>query len=235
MAHENYGHRARLRKRMMKEGLDGFQDHEVLEFLLFQSVPRKDTNKLAHVLLNKFGSFAAVLNASPDQLMMVDGISEVTACNLAMLKEVFVRYHRSQAHTFNLKNLQSIIKYAHKLTEDNYCEKLVVVYVDNATNYLYSDEFTSHSLDKVNVEIKQIVATAMRTNASGVILFHCHIKGVCQPSDADKNFTKQLFVALASMNMVVLEHIIFNNTGEHFSFYEAGLMTEIESHYKKTF
>ena len=88
MAHVNDGHRQRLRERMQKEGLDGFQDHEILELLLFQSVPRKDTNKLAPTLLARFGSLYNVLNSSPEQLMLVNGVSIVTACNLSMLKEV---------------------------------------------------------------------------------------------------------------------------------------------------
>lgn len=120
MAHENNGHRARMRQRMMKEGVDGFQDHEVLEFLLFQYLPRRDTNKMAHNLLDKFGGFAGVLNADPKQLECIEGISDVTACNIAILKEVFVRYRRSQAQTINLGSLSAIIQYARKLTEDNY-------------------------------------------------------------------------------------------------------------------
>lgn len=235
MAHENNGHRERLRARMMKEGLEGFQDHEVLELLLFQYLPRKDTNKIAHNLLSKFGSFYGVLNASPDKLMTVEGISEVTACNLSMLKEVFVRYRRSQAQTFNLGSMTSIIKYAHKIMEDNYCEQLVVVYVDHATNYLLREEFTSHSTDKVNVEIKQIVSAAMRTNAAGVVLFHCHVKGVCQPSKADVDFTQQLISVLAPLDIVVLEHMIFNNNNELYSFYKEGLLQQLSANYKKAF
>lgn len=235
MAQENNGHRERLRERMMKEGLDGFQDHEVLELLLYQYIPRKDTNKLAHILLNKFGSFAGVLNAKPEQLMTINGISEVTACNLAMLKEVLVRYRRSQARTFNLGSMDSITRYARMIATDNYCEKLVIVYLDHCTNYLFSDEFTSHSIDKVNVEIKQIVSSAMRTNAAGVILFHCHVKGTCQPSKADVDFTQQLLRALAPLDLVLLEHIIFNNANEYYSFYEHGLIAEFETQYKKVF
>ena len=235
MAHENVGHRARLRERMMKEGFDGFQDHEVLEFLLFQFLPRQDTNKIAHTLLNKFGSFAGVLNADPKQLMTVEGVSNVTAGNIAVWKEIFVRYRRSQAQTINLTGTSAIIQYARKLTEDNYCEKLVVVYLDHATNFLYADEFTSGSIDRVNVEIKQIAASAMRTNAAGVMLFHCHVNGVCQPSRADIDFTSQLMLALKPLDMVVLEHIIFNNAGGYYSFYTEGLLTELEDKCKKVF
>lgn len=235
MAQENSGHRARLRERMIKEGLESFQDHEVLELLLFQYIPYKDTNKLAHNLLKKFGSFAGVLNATPDQLMMVDGVSKVTACNLSMLKEVLVRYRRSQARTVNLSSMESIIRYARRLTEDNYCEKLVVVYVDHGTNYLYADEFTSHSPDKVSVEIKQIIASAMRTGAAGVILFHCHIRGACEPSKGDLEFTRQLHTALASLNLVMLEHLIFNDKNDCYSFFAEGLIAEMNKNFKQTF
>ena len=235
MAHENYGHRARLRQRMMKEGLKNFQDHEVLELLLFQYLPYKDTNKIAHNLLNKFGSFFGVLEASPEQLMTIDGISEVTACNIAVLKEVFARYRRSGSQKINLGSMQAIIKYAYTLMEDATCEKMVVVYLDHATNFKYSEEFTSGKVDKVNVDAKQIVSTALRLNAGGVILFHCHVNGVCQPSVADKEFTKQLFVALASIEVVLLEHIIFNGTNEYFSFFKEGLIKELSDKYKDNF
>ncbi|MCH5160039.1 MAG: RadC family protein [Clostridiales bacterium] len=235
MAHENKGHRARLRARIMKEGLDGFQDHEVLEFLLFQFLPYKDTNKIAHNLLNSFGSFSEVINASPEQLMTVKGVSEVTACNLTILKEVFVRYRRADLNKVNLKDSGDIIKYARSLVEDNYCEKLVVVYLDHGTKYKFSEEFTSGKIDKVNVETKDIVSTAVRVNAAGVMLFHCHVNGLCQPSEADKEFTKQLFIALASIDVMLLEHVIFNGSDQFFSFYQEGLIQEISAKYRESF
>ena len=235
MAHENDGHRARLRERMMKEGLDGFQDHEVLELLLFQYLPYRDTNKIAHNLLSKFGSFAGVLDASPEQLMTVNGISQVTACNIAMLKEVYARYRRSQAKKINLASMDSIAKYARSIVAVNYCEKLVVVYVDHATNFKYSEEFSSGKIDRVDVDVSQIMSTAMRVNAAGVALFHCHVKGVCRPSVADKEFTKQLFIALASIQVVIIDHVIFNGDEEYFSFYKEGLFDEFTQKYRELF
>ena len=234
MAHENNGHRARLRERMLKEGLGGFQDHEVLELLLFQYLPYKDTNKIAHNLLNKFGSIAGVLNASPEQLMTVDGISQVTACNLAMLKEVFQRYKISESKKVSLQGLSSIVKYAQLLIADSYTERLVVVYVDNGTNFLYREEFSSDNAELVNIDSKKIVTTAMRVNAAGVILFHCHVKGTCKPSDADRRFTEKLYFALASINLVLLEHMIFNATGEHYSFFQNDDIAQMAQKYIKT-
>ncbi len=232
MANVNEGHRARLRQRMIKEGLSGFQDHEVLELLLFQYLPRKDTNKLAHDLINKFGSFANVLDATPAQLMTVKGISETTACNLAVLKEVWQRYRRNSAEKISLCKLSSIIQYAQQLMAESYSERLVVVYVDAATNFLLSEEFTSESKQEVNVDMKKIIASAVRANAGGVMLFHCHVDGPCVPSDADIVFTEKLYVTLANMGIVLLEHLIFNNKEEYYSFYKEQYLQKFAEKYR---
>lgn len=220
MQHPNEGHRQRLRQRMIKEGLTNFQDHEVLEMLLFQFLPRRDTNKLAHNLLNKFGSFYNVLNASPTQLMEVDGVSELTACNIAVLKEVFVRYKKSSLSKISLAGLASVLEYSRELMTGNYVEKLVVVFVDNATNFLLSEEFCSDDSKRVNADIKKIVSSAVRCNAAGIILFHCHVDGPCTPSNEDFEFTQRLFTTMININIVVLEHLIFNNKGEYYSFFQ---------------
>lgn len=235
MAHENDGHRARLRERMLKEGLSSFQDHEVLEMLLFQYLPRHDTNKIAHRLLDKFGSFSAIFDASPDKLMMVDGISKVTACNIAMLKEVWLRYKQGASTKIELNSLASIIKYAQLLIADSYTEKMVVVYVDHSTNFVYKEEYSSNSADSIDIDVKKIVITATRTNAAGVLLFHCHPKGVCTPSDADVVFTEKMYFTLASINIMLLEHIIFNANGDYYSFYKEGLISDISEKYYKAF
>ncbi len=234
MVNVNEGHRARLRQRMMKEGLHGFQDHEILELLLFQSLPRKDTNKLAHDLLNKFGSLSNVLDASPSQLQTVKGISEVTACNLAMLKEVWLRYKASAAQKRSMSKLSSIVQYSKELVAESYVEKLVVVFVDNATNFIVSEVFTSDSTQEVHIDLKKIISSAVRSNAAGVILFHCHVNGVCQPSAADIAFTEKMYVTLANLNIMLLDHFIFNNTDDYYSFYQQGKMSEIAENYRRT-
>ena len=234
MAHENDGHRSRLRKRMMKEGLSNFQDHEVLEMLLFQYLPYRDTNKIAHNLLAKFGTFAGILNATPEQLMTVKGISEVTACNLAVLKEVWLRYKRSEAQKISLAGAQSIIKYAETLIAESYTERLVAVYVDNATKFIYQDEFTSDSTRQLAIDSKTIVASAMRVGAAGVMLFHCHVDGECNPSVEDFRFTEKLLFALASINVVLLEHIIFNHNGDNYSFFRSGDMEKLQQKYNNS-
>ena len=235
MASVNDGHRNRMRERMMKEGMSGFKDHEVLEVLLYGYLPRKDTNKIAHLLLEKFGSFSNVLNASPQQLMTVEGISEVTACGISVLKEVFARYKESLAKkTTELKDLASIIKYAQMLMAESSVEKLVVVYVDHSARYLMKEELTSESIDSVAIDMRNIVTSAIRCSAGGVVLFHCHVRGKCLPSQEDISFTEKLFFALAGINVSLLEHIIFDTQGNYYSFFEEKQMHKIIEKYNQT-
>ena len=234
MAHENDGHRARLRQRMMKEGASGFQDHEVLEMLLFGPIPRKDTNKLAHNLISQFGGFSGVFNASAEQLKLVKGVSDVTACHLAIIKEAFYRYRVDEHKKVQISGLSSIIQYVFATISESVYERLVVVYVDGATNYIMQEEFTSDSTHHVSVNTKSIVTTAMRLNAHGVVLFHCHSSAPCEPSNEDVNFTETLFFALAALDIAVLDHLIFNRQGNYYSFHSHGIMDKMTEKYNKT-
>ncbi len=235
MQNINNGHRNRLRQRMQKEGLSTFQDHEVLELLLFQCIPRRDTNKLAHQLLDAFGSFAGILDASPQQLMTIDGISEVTACFLSSLKEIWQRYKKSNAERPSLGTVADIVRYTHVLISESYVEKLVVAYVDFQSRFLAKDEFTSNEVDTVNFDTKQIISTALRVNAAGVMLFHCHPKGVCAPSKADTEFTRSMLYMLGALNIPLLEHIIFNDQGQHYSYFNSGLLKELSYEFATKF
>lgn len=232
MAHVNDGHRQRLRERMLKDGLEGFQDHELLELLLFQSVPRKDTNKLAHTLLSSFGSLYNVLNAQPDELMMIKGVSQVTACNLSMLKEVWRRYKRGEREKLDLRDITDIIKFAKLMVAESYAERVVVVYVDRGTKFLFSEEYAAdEDTQVVHLDIKKIVSGAVRLKAGGVLLFHCHTEGDCKPSASDVRFTQKLLYALSGLEIVLLEHLIFAPEGEYYSFFKEGDLDNMLNEY----
>ena len=98
---EHDGHRKRLKARFIKSGLDDFEPHNVLELVLFYSVPRKDTNPIAHRLINRFGSLSAVLDAKPEELMKVDGITENTAVLISMLPAIARKYLEDKVEVVN--------------------------------------------------------------------------------------------------------------------------------------
>ncbi|MBQ3500307.1 MAG: hypothetical protein IJA70_02625, partial [Oscillospiraceae bacterium] len=98
---EHDGHRKRLKARFMKTGLDDFEPHNILELLLFYSVPRKDTNPLAHRLVNRFGSLSGVFDAGPEELMKVDGITENTAVLISMIPQLARKYLEDKSDAVN--------------------------------------------------------------------------------------------------------------------------------------
>lgn len=235
MTNVNEGHRARMRRRMIEEGFHGFEDHEILEILLYQFIPRKDTNKIAHKLLNKFGSFANVFDASPKQLQSVEGISEVTACSLSLQKELWQRYRASTLQKKPMAKLSSILHFAKELIAESYVEKLVAVFVDHATNFISSEEFTSEDPQCVHVDMKKFIMATINSNAAGVLLFHCHVHGICKPSAADNVFTERVFASLANIDVVLLDHLIFNDSSEYFSYHQSGILTRIGEHYRSPY
>ncbi|MBF0190444.1 MAG: hypothetical protein HQL99_04760 [Magnetococcales bacterium] len=93
----HHGHRQRLRRRFLEEGLEGFEDHQVLELLLFNVLPRQDTNALAHLLLKRFGGLSAALEADPSDLAAIPGVGEAAAAFLSLIPPVTRRYLEDQA------------------------------------------------------------------------------------------------------------------------------------------
>ena len=94
------GHRQRLKERFLKEGLDNFNELQVLELLLFYCIPRQDTNPIAHALLDRFGSLAQVLEAPASELLKVPGIGEGTATFLPLMSSLCRYYlvHRTSSN-----------------------------------------------------------------------------------------------------------------------------------------
>ena len=89
-------HRKRVKENFRKGGLDGFQPHNVLEMLLFYSIPRRDTNEIAHMLINEFGSLAGVFDAPIEALTNVEGIGLESATLIKFIPEIFKVYEASK-------------------------------------------------------------------------------------------------------------------------------------------
>ncbi|MCM1368706.1 MAG: hypothetical protein NC184_07875 [Roseburia sp.] len=85
------GHRQRMRESAKRDAeLDSFSDVELLEMLLAYFVPRKDTNPVAHALLDKFGTLLAVFRAPKDELYKIPSITHRAADLISMLSAVYM-------------------------------------------------------------------------------------------------------------------------------------------------
>ena len=203
------GHRARMKARFLENGFKGFEDHEVLEFLLFYAVARRDTNELGHALLARFGSLHRVLDAPISELTKVEGIGEHTAVLLKTLPEVCRRYRLSKLK--NQKNMETLDNIGAFLVE-HYMplshEQVTMLLLDNRQQMISFEILHSGSVNSSDINIRRIVEIALSKNAASVVLAHNHPSGNLVPSDSDIATTKMIMSALRPIDLRLREHIL---------------------------
>jgi len=217
------GHRARLRRRFVEEGLDAFEDHQVLELLLFFAIPRRDTNELAHLLLRRYGSFASVLEADPLDLASSEGIGEAAATLLSLVPALTRRYSvgraRQARHTLSTSEraAEFLVPFMAGRTE----EVFYVVCLDTQCRVIVPALVSEGLLDRAHVEPRAAVEAALRHKAHSVILAHNHPTGRARPTTADHRVTERLVAAFGAIDIAVRDHLIVAGEDWH-SFTLAG-------------
>ena len=205
------GHRDRVRQRFLENGLDGFKEHEALEMLLYYCVSRKDTNEMAHMLLDEFGSLHKVLSATPTQLKNATGIGDYTATYLSFIND-FVRYMSACKKDEEFSTLRTSedcgeFLYPRYLGRRN--EAVYLICLDAKFKILGCKLVGEGSVNSAAVPIRRIVELALQLNASTVILAHNHPSGVALPSGEDLNTTRVLAGALRAVDVALADHIIY--------------------------
>lgn len=202
------GHRQRLIQRFLEEDLDNFEPHNVLELLLFYAIPRKDTNELAHVLMDTFGSLKGVFDAPYEELIKVPGIGPNTAALLKLVPSLTRTYYSSDARSIILdtseKSGEYFLPYYIGQTE----EVVRLACLDAGGKVISNQILHRGSANAAEVNIRKIVNIALRNNAMGVILAHNHPGGLPLPSEEDVATTKSIREALIPMGILLMDHII---------------------------
>lgn len=202
-------HRKRLKKQFRDGGLDNFSEFQILELLLFYAIPRKDTNPIAHRLIDRFGSLSQVLEAPVEELEKVDGIGPNAALLLGLITEVARAYMKDR--TENHKILRSINECGDYLKSFFIGRRVEMVYLlclDAKCKVLGCREVGEGSVNSANVPIRRIVEIALGYNASSVVLAHNHPSGLALPSQEDIATTRRVAAALSMVDIQLVDHII---------------------------
>ncbi len=208
------GHRSRLRKRFLDTGLGSFNDHEILELLLFHSIPRKDTNPLGHALMDKYKDLSAVFDADLDDLLKTDGISYNSAALIKLIPALCNRYvnAKQSREVLILKDTATAISYAENLFLGSTNESFYIICLDNVKKIISCEKLFDGSFDTVPLDMKLIANTVTKVPASRVILTHNHPQSVSTPSIADVTVTRRIGVLLHGLNIYLDDHIIISNS-----------------------
>ena len=203
------GHRQRLKERFLLEGLDGFTEVQILELLLFYVIPRKDTNPIAHALLDRFGTLARVLDAPVPKLTEVDGIGENAATFLRLMSAVgrSDAISRSKEETI-LPTIAACGKYLVPFFKGRKNETVFLLSLDAKLKVLSCRQVGEGSINYASVPIRRVVEMAIEDGASTVVLAHNHPSGVAVPSADDIQTTRRLAAALSTIDIKLIDHIV---------------------------
>ena len=227
------GHRDRMRERIEKSGISSLQNHEILEYLLYAFIPRKNTNDIAHALIDKFGSFAGVLNADESALSEVDGMTRNAAIFIASLPEIFREYLNDvNSPKQSLSGRGVVRKFLGAKLYGLPYEQVVAVALDSKDQLISVEQISKGDGASVNLTVRDIVSFAIRHKAVNVVIAHNHPSGQTSPSQADVDLTAEVAFTLETIGVHLEDHLIFS--GENvYSFEASGRLGKIADVNKK--
>ena len=206
------GHRQRLKQRFLEEGLESFTDIQVLELLLFFSVPRQDTNPIAHALLDHFGSLYQVLEAPVEELRKVKGVGEQSALLLSLMNDV-ARYYQVDRTMREkiLPTVQACGEYLVPFFFGRNVETVFLLCLDAKCKVLCCKEVGQGSVNSAGISVRKIVETALAANATTVVLAHNHPSGLVHPSREDIVMTRKAQDFLQEIGVNLLDHFVITD------------------------
>lgn len=202
------GHRARMRKRYLETGFTGFQPHEVLEMLLYYGIPRRDTNEIAHRLLERFGSLHDVLCADPDALMQEPYISENAAVLITMFRSVLQYDAASKSVGVLLDSYAKVRKYFTDLYLFEEREVIRAALLDERLHVLRCETVSEGHPTAAQMTVRQLTELAYRTNSNTIILAHNHPRGSARLSGDDIAATRHLVPILLQCGITLADHVV---------------------------
>jgi DNA repair protein RadC len=218
------GHRARLRQRLFEGGPDALLDHELVEYLLALTLPRRDTKPIAKHLIHEFGGFGALLSADAATIMRVGDVTEGAAAAIKIAQASALRLLESEVTERPvLGSWQALLDYLHADMAHNPVERVRVLYLNSKNMLIRNETVSEGSVDEAAVHVREIIRQALKCHATALILVHNHPSGDPQPSQQDIRLTLDIVEAGRHLKITVHDHVIIGAKG-HSSLRAMGLI-----------
>jgi len=207
------GHRERLRDRAAA-GLAVLPDYELLELLLFRSLPRGDVKPLAKQLLARFGSVSAVLGASTAELTTVKGVGDALALDLRLVHEAALRMGREAVGKRPvISSWSALLAYVKTALAHEPREQFRVLFLDKKNQLIADEVMNTGTVDHAPVYPREVMRRALELSASAVILVHNHPSGDPTPSAAAVDMTRQVAEAGRALRIAIHDHLVVGRDG----------------------
>ena len=217
------GHRDRLKSRFIEHGLDSFNELNALELLLFYAIPRKDTNVMAHDLVDRFGSLSGVFDASLRELTEVPGIGENTALLIKLVPQMMKKCQLSKVNDIRVfRSSNDLGRFLVPRFMDERDELALLLCLDSRKSLICCRVLNRGVVNAVDITVRRLVELALKNKAASLVLAHNHPEGIALPSREDEAFTRKAGEALRLMGMELVDHIIVAGD-RYFSMRDSGL------------
>ncbi len=230
---KSLGHRKRLRERFIKSGLKGFHDYEIIELLLTLGSPRKDCKPQAKEAIKRFKTLRGALEAPPEELQQIGGIGPHSVFGIKLVQEVAREFLKQKIIDKPVyKSSQEIFDYLYHSMRDLKKEVFKVLYLNSQNQIIEVVDLFEGTINSSVISPREVIEGAIKYNAVSLIFVHNHPAGDPEPSQNDKDVTRDLVYAGAIMRIRVLDHIIIGND-RYFSFAGEGLIEQYELDFLK--
>jgi DNA repair protein RadC len=217
------GHRERLRARFA-EGPDQIPDYEMLELLLFRSIPRADVKALAKAMIARFGSLPEVLSAAPEHLAEIPGVGPAIVHDLKLIEAAARRLSFGAIRGRQvLSSWNSVLEYCRTAMGFAEIEELRLLFLDKKNGLIRDEVMQRGTVDHTPVYPREIMRRALQLNATAIILVHNHPSGDPTPSRADIEMTREIVEHAEALGLTIHDHLIIGRKG-HASFRALGLL-----------
>ena len=219
-----HGHRQRLRSRFLSGGAGALHDYELLELLLTFAIPYSDVKPLAKGLIQHFGSFTQVLDASPQDLMEFTGLKEYSATLINLVKACAEYYLKEEALKRSpIHSLDALVAYCRTAMGGLKDEQFRVLFLNSQNEIIAEEVVQEGTVDQTVVYPRKVLELALKHKATALILVHNHPSGNLKPSASDRELTRALVKAAKTLNLTVHDHLIVSRQG-YFSLAEHNMV-----------
>lgn len=220
------GHRGKMRLRFLEVGLTGFADHEALELLLYYAIPRRDTNPIAHRLMERYGSLSAVLSAPAEDLQKVEGVGESAAILLNLASQLGRKARLNDVgQNAILNSTEKTGRYLLERFSGATHEMIYQLCLDRKGKLIACKHLGEGGVSGADLNVRKLMENALLTSASAVILAHNHPSGIALPSQEDYATTRRVKEALATIGVPLIDHVIVAD-GDYVSLADSGFLTD---------
>jgi DNA repair protein RadC len=208
-------HRARLRERFVQGGAEAMPEYELLELLLFRSIPRKDVKPLARALLDEFKDLNRVLSAPRQALTKVSGVGDAVVTDFKIIEAVARRMARARVMQKPvISSWDAVLDYCHTTMAHRETEQFRILFLDSRNRLIADEAQAKGTVDHVPVYPREVVKRALELNATALILVHNHPSGDPTPSQSDIDMTAQVIEACGALGITLHDHLIIGKSQE---------------------